>query len=306
MGEMRTAINSKISQKKFKGFRRIGRRPGTRNDLWIMPADGGLYSQLRAMAVTYHKPYWIDRVVLIAPSNRPGCAEIFSQLAVNPNAAGALIVGREEESSIFQLLKRIKFVDDSGKQVRGITIQPERPAESEEKFNTTLDIIASNVSRTRISFNLSNLCVGVERYEGHRTGERDSAERFLDWFASRGGMIIPANVPLSGDLLAAGGAQVILSGLGVGAPRGGMVPTVKISAAGARIWAEDRVGISEPQASGPPPMPVTYEFELLSDYILRVASGVKTADEPSGFAEVKILEDPKTGGNRSEDAKDLA
>ena len=288
MGKMRAAINSKISQKKFKGFRRIGRRPGTRNDLWIMPADGGLYSQLRAMAAAYHKQYWIDRVVLFEPPNLPGRAEIFAQLAVNPNAAGALIVGHDGESSMLRLLKGIKLVDDSGKQVRGITIQPERPAESEEKFNTTLDIIASNVSRTRTSFGLSNLRVGIENHEGHRPGEGNPAEMFLDWFASRGGMVIPVSAPLSGDLLAAEGAQVILSESDIDAQRGGIVPTVKISATGSRIWAEDRGRASASQASEPPPMPVTYEFELLSDYILRVASGEKTAGEESGFAEIII------------------
>ncbi|MDR3254261.1 MAG: UxaA family hydrolase [Synergistaceae bacterium] len=169
--------------KKFMGFKRDGRKPGARNDLWIIAADPGLMETLEVMAHEYHKPYWIDSVVLLGGAEAP-FSEAYSLawgLAANPNAAGLLLAGREgDELFISYVMDRLWMEGEGGSShVRRMIIQGENPDESEETFCSLLDRLAAYSSRTRAGFDVSDLFVGLVYDEESRKLAHECAGRLV-------------------------------------------------------------------------------------------------------------------------------
>lgn len=197
-------IRTEISDKRFMGYRRERGKPGTRNDLWVMPTVNCLNSELRSLLRNYHKPYWIDSVQLLEHScacsqseeDLNDAADILAGLARHPNAAGILVVGLGCESlSVALLLERIAERNHwtACRHVKNITLQEE----PQEIFFETLDKMAADAPRVRQSFPLSDLCVGVAcagfgAYSALRSNLL--AGRFADYFVSRGGSVVATGI----------------------------------------------------------------------------------------------------------------
>lgn len=103
----------------------------------------------------------------------------------------------------------------------------------------------------------------------------------------------PGNDLVSTTALTAAGAQLILFTTGRGTPFGAPVPTIKIAtndclSVGKNGWIDFSAG---PVAEGEP---VTQAAERLLRYVIKVASGEKTAADRCGFREIAIFKDGVT------------
>jgi hypothetical protein len=191
---------------KFMGFRREGRRPGIRNDLWIFPTSPGIYGTLCGLRDGYHKPYWIDSVSVLDETCFALAAEdVIMGLAANPNVCGVLFAGPADGSAYARAFSH----------ARGIVMSC--PAPSEESvypFGVILDGLAAGVTRTRVSLGLSELCAGII-FDPNLADFRLKALTYglMDWLAQNGGRILRSGIcDLKSALsLASGGAQIIIN-----------------------------------------------------------------------------------------------
>jgi hypothetical protein len=163
----------------FMGFKREGRPPGARNDLWVIPADSIAMREACLMADGYHKPYWIDAVEILRSDvsfrDVPAAAR---GLAMNPNAAGVLIVGFGGDEAFAWSIEKGR--DD----VRSMILGGDA-GDSTETFRSLLDRLAAGAARTRFAFGASDIRVGVA--DDGRDESRAFALGFCDWLASNGG-----------------------------------------------------------------------------------------------------------------------
>ncbi|MDR1943868.1 MAG: UxaA family hydrolase [Synergistaceae bacterium] len=271
----------------FMGFRRDGRRPGARNSLWIIPTSERARCELLPIRAAYHKPYWIDGIEVLPPIRRgegEDAPAALQDLAVNPNAAGALFVSaRGEETDSWILTERIKSWEDGRwAHVRSIVID-DGPGELEESLFTTLDNLAADASRTRLGFGASNLRVGIamdEELSGAAVGT--VVDFFSDWLASVGGDVLVRGLGVGAAsacwYLAACGAQTILLVCRRETSFPSIVPVVAISGdaapnGGAPGWADFA------QAEPLPDIRLKERSLHLAELVLRVASGERTAYE---------------------------
>lgn len=186
----------------FMGYRRERGRPGTRNDLWIIPTVGCINGELRNIASRYHKQYWIDSVRVL--EHPYGCSQlgddllytrdILAGLARNPNAAGVLFVGLGCESLLIsEVLDRVGF-ENTIKRVNHVVLQDD----CEDEIFRYLDEFAGNTPRVREPFPLSDLLVGVkcggsDGYSGLTANPL--VGRFSDELTAQGGTIIATEIP---------------------------------------------------------------------------------------------------------------
>ncbi|GHV29085.1 hypothetical protein FACS1894167_07700 [Synergistales bacterium] len=221
----------------FSGFLRGDRRAGTRNDVWIIPASRDAYSWIGEMLRVYRKPYWIDRVFVPEASYdflRGDLDEelfLLAGLSVNPNAACALVVGRNDgRITPADIMKRVeRELGYSPLHMESIAIDDLSDEESREKFLFSLDEQTSQAARTRKNFSVRCLRAGL------MTGEAPSSRRAM-FIASKfadsfGGSVIThigTDAEEASIMLAARGAQVILSASGK-TPRNPIVPIIQIS-----------------------------------------------------------------------------
>ena len=186
----------------FSGYGRSWGRPGVRNDLWVIPSVGCIDGELRSVLRGFEKPAWIDEVRLL--EHPYGCSqlggdleatrEILSGLALNPNAAGVLLVGLGCENLP---------VADLAAPVREKC--PDRPFEalnlqddSEDEVLAILKGLAEAAPRERTAFPLSDLCVGVkcggsDGYSGLTANPL--VGRFADFLTACGGTVLATEIP---------------------------------------------------------------------------------------------------------------
>jgi hypothetical protein len=191
---------------KFMGFKRDGRRPGIRNDLWIFPTSPGVCGTLSDLRDGYHKPYWIDSVsVLDEASFALAEGDIIMGLAANPNVCGVLFAGPADGSAYVKTLSH----------ARSMVIACPRPSEDEANlFGVILDGLAADVTRTRVRLGLSYLRSGIvldPNLPDFRL--KTLAYGLMDWLTQNGGRVLRSGIrdPKSALALASSGAQIILN-----------------------------------------------------------------------------------------------
>jgi altronate hydrolase len=188
---------------RFRGYRRETGRPGIRNELWVIPTVGCIRGELEALAREYRRPYWIDSVRVLG--HPCGCSElgdgsdyttaaILSGLALNPNAAGVLLVGLGCESLPVASLSDMARKGRAQRTLRALTLQSSGLGEATEY----LDRMGAEAPRVREDFPISDLCVGVacggnDRFSG--LSANPLVGLFSDWLASQGGTILSAVIP---------------------------------------------------------------------------------------------------------------
>jgi altronate hydrolase len=173
---------------KFMGFRRNGTiRPGVRNCLWVIPLGASVRSELRYILSAYHKPYWIDSVCLI------DCRfprDVLVGAARNPNAAGVLFVGLEEE------YPRPQDVCEQAQAEGCRALSAVMGLSGRDVIPRLLDDLAASSPRVREEFPMSKLCVGVTAGCGISSL---TANPLLGSFADRldaeGGTVLAAGIP---------------------------------------------------------------------------------------------------------------
>ncbi|MDR1049314.1 MAG: UxaA family hydrolase, partial [Synergistaceae bacterium] len=184
----------------FAGYRRDP-RPGTRNDLWVIPTVGCVNGELRARVrewIALGKPSWIDGVKVL--EHPFGCsqlgedltmtADLLAGLARHPNAAGVLLAGLGcENLRLSMLLERI----GPHPRLRALELQG-----GDGEFTALLDELAHAAPRTREPFPLSDLCVGVkcggsDGYSGLTANPL--LGRFSERLAASGGTILATEIP---------------------------------------------------------------------------------------------------------------
>jgi altronate dehydratase len=258
---------------KFMGFKREGRLPGIRNNLWVIPTADGVCDGLNRMLAGYHKPYWIDAVAVLdeacrslTATGRDGFARIVQGLAANPNAAGVLIVAAAgDEPYAWSLMQKISSGGAAaGAHVRSLIIGEPDASGLGGAFGVMLDELAAVASRTRVGFKISNLRVGLVAGNDGAEPAHCLASCFSGWLEERGGSVIrPDDGPRQSSCiaLASQGAQMIVTGPG-GVLSAGAVPLVTIS----------DCGPGDPEVAGG-------GLARFTEYVLRVASGEKPPSE---------------------------
>jgi altronate dehydratase len=221
----------------FSGFLRIDRRAGTRNDVWIIPASRDVYSWTEEMLRVYRKPYWIDRVFVPEASYdflRGDLDEelfLLAGLSVNPNAACALVVGRNDgRITPADIMKRVeRELGYLPTHMESIAVDDLSGEESREKFLFSLDELTSQAARTRKGFSVRGLRVGLIAEEAPPPRRAMfTASKFAELFGGSVITHIGADAEEASVMLAARGAQAILSASGK-TPRSPIVPIIQIS-----------------------------------------------------------------------------
>jgi altronate dehydratase len=284
------------------GYRRACGKPGARNDLWVIPTAAALCGEAKAILRDYHKPYWIDSLKIfehgLSYFDEGGdwglAARILAGLALNPNAAGVLLIGLGDEGLRVDAIERQLLEEDCMSRVRSLVLRGGVPSDAPR----LLDELASDAPRMREEFQLSDLCVGfrlgTDGYSSLAAGRL--IEDFSDFLDSRGGTVLISGAPddgtprddfLSCTCLAGGGAQVVFLTTGRGTPLCSVVPTSKIST-DARVaekypdWTDaDVAGLT---SAGPSEI----GEDAMTSLILRVASGEAVAHERRGVAGISL------------------
>lgn len=139
----------------FRGFRRKGTRPGTRNELWVFPASREIHGEVRRICSLYHAPYWIDAVRVFDPFEGSDTAQkIVSSLARVPNAAGVLFAGMHRDDCMDVIASM--GCDGITSRLRIATV-----AAGCKDIHERLDELASDTPRVRELFPITDLRVGV-------------------------------------------------------------------------------------------------------------------------------------------------
>ena len=186
----------------FLGYERAWGRPGIRNDLWVVPTVGCIDGELRGILRNFQKPAWIDDVRIL--EHPYGCSQlgddldatiaILSGLALNPNAAGVLLVGLGCESLQVEMLAARVCEKNPLRPFEVLNLQDD----PEDLVPAALKKMAAEAPRERTEFPLSELCAGVkcggsDGYSGLTANPL--AGRFADFLTMRGGTILATEIP---------------------------------------------------------------------------------------------------------------
>ncbi|MDR3164631.1 MAG: altronate dehydratase family protein [Synergistaceae bacterium] len=189
-------------RKFFMGYRREGGPPGVRNDLWIIPTVGCINGEMRSVVSGYAAPGWITSVKVL--EHPYGCSQlggdltmtrrILAGLAVNPNAAGVLLVGLGcENLEISTLVEGVRgYLHPS--RFRSLALQ----SSSADDIGRLLGELAESAPRERVSCEASKLCVSVkcggsDGYSGLTANPL--VGRFADRLVSWGGALLCTEIP---------------------------------------------------------------------------------------------------------------
>jgi altronate hydrolase len=112
LGRERAAALLGRAPASFWGFRRADGRAGTRNELWVVPTVGCVNGSARTIAEIARSEFGLDATALEHPY---GCSQlggdleatrrILARLALNPNAAAAIIVSLGCENNTLESFK---------------------------------------------------------------------------------------------------------------------------------------------------------------------------------------------------------
>jgi hypothetical protein len=191
------------------GFRRDGRPPGVRNDLWVFPTRPGLCGPLRELCGGYHVPYWVDGLYVLDEASLGFVSGhddvgLLTGLASNPSVCGALFVGPGGDGYAKAFTHaRGMDMDGSGRIDEGAA----------KPFWAVLDELAAGVTRTRVSFGLSVMRAGIVMDPAISDSRLKAViSGFERWLASGGARVGHASGIGAGRALAlaASGAQIIV------------------------------------------------------------------------------------------------
>lgn len=145
----------------FRGFRRMGTRPGVRNDLWLVPACRECVGMAHRLASLYHKPYWIDTVRVIGyglSSADDRAAAAYLKAAVrNPNVCGAVVLTMRGVTPTAEDIVERGGLDPAMGRVKSFDIA----VEDESQLFLRLDCLAHDTPRVREVFPFTDLRIGV-------------------------------------------------------------------------------------------------------------------------------------------------
>jgi hypothetical protein len=206
------------------GFRREGRPPGIRNDLWVFPIQPSLCAVLRDLRAGYHKPYWIDSVSVLdeaclAIARSGDDADIIMGLAANPAVCGVLFAGclpgrGGDDPYTRAIMRWISAARDDSHTRSMIMDWSEPPGEGAVNlFGVILDGLAAGTTRTRVSLDMSNLRVGIAVDPAIRDARLKSImPGFSGWLELTGARVSYSCRPASECALelASAGAQIII------------------------------------------------------------------------------------------------
>lgn len=149
----------------FMGYRRQRTRPGTRNELWLIPVSTECAGEARRLAALYHLPYWIDAIRVAGSGIGPDLSQnavravgsYLTAVARDPNAAGVMMITMDGTRPTADDIMGRAGLDPAMGRVKSFDIA----AESEEQFFLRMDRLASDAPRVREAFSISELRVGV-------------------------------------------------------------------------------------------------------------------------------------------------
>lgn len=191
--------------REFLGFRRHWGKPGVRNELWVIPTAGCVCGTVRRVLDTYRKPFWIDAVRFAAhpygsgrtalPWATENLLDVLSGLALNPNAAGVLLVEPGDAGLSAALLRERIEEKNVFRNVKSISLAGEDVGE----IPLMLDKLAVDAPRTRERFPLADLRVGMLCGDVSDVDAAISCAllgRFADFLTGNGGAVLASATPV--------------------------------------------------------------------------------------------------------------
>ena len=198
--------DKKLPPRTFMGYPRLDRRPGIRNELWIIPTVGCVNDVAKALAQKAQKfvdgnidgifsfphPYGCSQLALDQDNTRQALADF----ATHPNAGGVLLLGLGCENSGIEQIKPLMGRYDEGR-VRFLVCQ-----DVEDELEAGMALIGELAARMREDRRVP--CQANQLVVGLKCGGSDGLSgitanptigRFSDLLTAMGGSTILTEVP---------------------------------------------------------------------------------------------------------------